>query len=240
MICKNQKCNKEHDGSYGAGNFCSSNCSHSRTWTKEVNKRRSEASKKAHILYKNKYLEGSKRGHTPEAILKAKATIEARLEATSFADLGYGEKRRRVFKEQGGKCSICEIDSWREKPISLRLDHKDGNRGNNSRENLRGICPNCDSQLETYCGKRAGNRFKVSDEKLLEALRNSETVSQALRKVGLSDSSGSRYIIRCLRILDGVQNRRFEDAYQDSRLGLVEHRDETLDVVRQTAPSAGS
>ena len=33
------------------------------------------------------------------------------------------------------------------------LDHIDGNAANNIRENYRCICPNCDSQLDTYKSK---------------------------------------------------------------------------------------
>ena len=39
------------------------------------------------------------------------------------------------------------------KKIIFILDHIDGNASNNSRENLRLICPNCDSQLDTYKSK---------------------------------------------------------------------------------------
>lgn len=41
-------------------------------------------------------------------------------------------------------------DSWNGKPITFILDHVDGHANNNCRENLRLICPNCDSQLDTY------------------------------------------------------------------------------------------
>lgn len=53
-------------------------------------------------------------------------------------------------------CSICGIDSWNEKPLSLQLDHIDGDRLNNFIENLRLLCPNCHSQTDTYCGKNIG------------------------------------------------------------------------------------
>jgi hypothetical protein len=206
MICK--KCGKEHDGSYGEGNFCSSKCSHSRTWTPEVNRSRSEKSRKAYSEHHEKYVTFRENSQSAEAIKKRAAKILARSAATPFEDLGYGSKKERVVREQGGKCLICGIDEWNGKPISLRLDHIDGVRSNNSRSNFRGICPNCDSQLPTYCGNKVGrsSEGRISDEQLLEALRTSETVSQALRKVGLSDSSGSRYLTRCVRILDSIKS----------------------------------
>lgn len=37
--------------------------------------------------------------------------------------------------------------------LTFILDHIDGNADNNSRDNLRLICPNCDSQLSTYKSK---------------------------------------------------------------------------------------
>ncbi|WP_207206678.1 HNH endonuclease [Nocardioides ganghwensis] len=36
------------------------------------------------------------------------------------------------------------------------LDHIDGDSSNNRRENLRLVCPNCDSQLETYKARNRG------------------------------------------------------------------------------------
>lgn len=33
------------------------------------------------------------------------------------------------------------------------LDHIDGNAANNVRNNYRCVCPNCDSQLDTYKSK---------------------------------------------------------------------------------------
>lgn len=56
------------------------------------------------------------------------------------------------------KCSICGINEWNNKPLTLRLDHINGHNTDDRLENLRWVCPNCDSQLDTYCGKNLKKR----------------------------------------------------------------------------------
>ena len=63
--------------------------------------------------------------------------------------------KNRLLKENilEDRCSICGIDEWQGKKISLQLDHIDGNSHNHRLDNLRLVCPNCHSQTDTYCGK---------------------------------------------------------------------------------------
>jgi hypothetical protein len=53
-------------------------------------------------------------------------------------------------------CVVCSIREWLGAPLSLHLDHKNGNPTDNRLENLRFLCPNCHSQTPTYCGKNIG------------------------------------------------------------------------------------
>lgn len=48
-------------------------------------------------------------------------------------------------------CAECGIDTWRQRPLTLRLDHVNGDPGDHRMENMRFLCPNCDSQQDTYC-----------------------------------------------------------------------------------------
>lgn len=51
-------------------------------------------------------------------------------------------------------CALCHMEPfWNGRPLVLRLDHENGVRNDHRVENLRFLCPNCDSQTDTYCGK---------------------------------------------------------------------------------------
>ncbi len=65
--------------------------------------------------------------------------------------------RSYLLDDQGGRCALCGIDTvWNGDPLVLVLDHINGNADDNRRENLRLVCPNCDSQLPTYKSRNRG------------------------------------------------------------------------------------
>lgn len=62
--------------------------------------------------------------------------------------------KKDILKEQDNKCIICGCEPIHNgKLLVFVLDHIDGDASNNKRDNLRMICPNCDSQLDTFKSK---------------------------------------------------------------------------------------
>lgn len=54
-------------------------------------------------------------------------------------------------------CEICGTSHWGGQQLSLILDHINGINDDHRLENLRIICPNCDSLLPTFCGRNKRN-----------------------------------------------------------------------------------
>jgi len=68
--------------------------------------------------------------------------------------------RKWLIKLVGSKCfnENCFVsNAWLGSSITLVVDHIDGNAANNLPSNLRLLCPNCNSQTPTFCGKNKGN-----------------------------------------------------------------------------------
>lgn len=74
-----------------------------------------------------------------------------------------------ILKEQNYKCAVCKGENFHnKKPLVFVLDHINGRANDNRRENLRLICPNCDSQLDTFKSKN-----KASDRDYRYATKRS-------------------------------------------------------------------
>ena len=68
-------------------------------------------------------------------------------------------KLRRRLLHDGVKAPVCEqcsLETWNGRPIPLELEHTDGDKRNNTIENLRILCPNCHAQTDTYRGLNIG------------------------------------------------------------------------------------
>ena len=62
-----------------------------------------------------------------------------------------------LVKLRGHKCECCGLTEWLNKPITLEVHHKDGDRTNNSLDNLELLCPNCHSYTPNWRGRKTSS-----------------------------------------------------------------------------------
>lgn len=149
--------------------FCSRACANSRDFSKKRKieksiKKTKEVNKVEIIKKKNKCLECGNIARKKfcsskcSIIYHKKERIKKIIENNGFGNIMNLSHSRWILKElKGDCCSICGIKYWNNKELVLIVDHIDGNSSNNSLDNLRLVCPNCDSQLPTYKSKNRGN-----------------------------------------------------------------------------------
>jgi predicted HNH restriction endonuclease len=55
-----------------------------------------------------------------------------------------------LLKEKEYRCEECGLDEWQGKHLVLELEHINGDRKDNRKQNLKLLCPNCHSQTKTF------------------------------------------------------------------------------------------
>ena len=87
--------------------------------------------------------------------------VEARHRRFALSDYKTDSSRRRfLIRKHGHCCMVCSLATWNELPIALELDHVSGDSTDNSKGNLRVVCPNCHAQTPTYKNKNKGHGRK--------------------------------------------------------------------------------
>jgi predicted RNA-binding Zn-ribbon protein involved in translation (DUF1610 family) len=84
----------------------------------------------------------------------ASEILVVRPEGSSRTD---GSRLRRAMNESGVPyaCAICGCDAmWLGTPLTLAVDHINGDWLDNRLANLRFLCPNCHAQTSTWCRKK--------------------------------------------------------------------------------------
>jgi 5-methylcytosine-specific restriction endonuclease McrA len=163
MAC--ESCGVAHDGVYGSGRFCSPGCARAfstKAKRKEINEKVS------------KKVSGRPRPYARHPIGPCSPEHRANLsKALSLADLPRRHTRESLLQFvfiKGGKrfrrrhvamfkdltvCEECGLhDEWNGKPITMQVDHVNGDDTDNRLDNLRVLCPNCHTQTPTWGSQR--------------------------------------------------------------------------------------
>lgn len=92
--------------------------------------------------------------------------------------------KERLFQEgiKERKCEHCLMVCHMGLPIPLELNHVNGDENDNRLVNLEVVCPNCHSQTWTFAGRN--KMLKFSDAEIANAIKNSKTMTAALRALG--------------------------------------------------------
>ena len=111
------------------------------------------------------------------------------------------------------QCSICgQPPKWQGKPLTLILDHINGENHDDRLENLRWVCPNCNQQLDTTNGK---NIKRISNQKKFYC-----------KDCGKEISAGSMRCVEC------YQKNRAEA--KKNCTNMIVSREELKELIRTT------
>jgi len=107
--------------------------------------------------------------------------------------------KNRILKDNliEYKCYKCNkivikdgIAYWEDLPISLQLDHINGEVSDNRLENLRFLCPNCHTQTNTF-GSR--NAFKNLSDLRSATIINNNALTTKVKSISLCEYCGKTF-----------------------------------------------
>lgn len=137
------------------------------------------------------------------AIPKAAPLASILVENSTYTNMS--SLKKRLFREGilENRCYNCGLTKWLGAPLSLHLEHIDGNPTNNLVHNLTILCPNCHSQTDSYCRKRSARskkdkqavrrsrkpRFDWPGHDVLESMVSEHGYRGTARIIGCSDNA---------------------------------------------------
>ena len=189
-----KKCPKCSDPHTKPGIFCSRSCANSRQFSESAKAKKSKANikdwqenriqKLTTTVINAKNLRAK---NVKNKDVRDKARYE-RILLREWSSVGYDTKRWFILYEQNNRCNNCSIDSWLAQPISLEIDHIDGNRYNDDRKNLEAVCPNCHSLTTTWRGKHRKKKIGFTDQEIYDAYIKAGNLGKTIDMLKLRNS----------------------------------------------------
>jgi hypothetical protein len=106
---------------------------------------------------------------------------------------------RRAMIESGipHRCELCGTPpEWRGQPLTLEIDHLNGDWSDNERNNVRFLCPNCHTQTVNFGSRSRGKLFEADIDEIYmwtgaEEVDEPEMFQGCARMVELGDTPSS-------------------------------------------------
>lgn len=162
-----EKCNKENDGKYGSGRFCSRFCANKRTISDEQRKKASDRQKilndyvcvSCSLPFKGKIKNGR--------LVKCKDCRKERVIKENVKSILDYSKRTvaKIIKRAGLKCSMC---NWDETSLDIHHIVERKNGGTNDMNNLIAVCPNCHRKAHEKKYTKEQLKERTLDKTLVE------------------------------------------------------------------------
>lgn len=155
MVCRTETSNKK---------FCSRSCSAKHTNKTAVKRKKIRVDYTLTCMFCDTTFQTQNQSrkycsslcHGAELKRKKHSQIESGIPASTR-----NTHKRYLSDTIGHYCFECRLTEWRGKPVSLELDHINGDASDDSLSNLRLLCPNCHSQTPTWKGANVGSGRKA-------------------------------------------------------------------------------
>lgn len=104
--------------------------------------------------------------------------------------------RNRCIEIRGNQCERCGITDWNDAPLKIQVHHRDGNRWNNTLDNLMVLCPNCHALTDNYGAANVTQSDLVDQEEVLRIYESTGNVEQTILDMQLPLSGNTIGLVR--------------------------------------------
>lgn len=126
-------------------------------------------------------------------------------------------------------CDSCGLPpEWHGRPLTLILDHVNGNNTDNRLENLHWVCPNCNSQLSTT-GFRGVKKYDEYGNRIIEKRNPIEDVTEGKNRYKKFCPKCGRLMSRNAELCLDCYNREQRDVHMEN---MPVSREELKDLIR--------